>query len=85
MVGRRPVALLPTITEEDRAILGNVEKVGKFLTSGTSGTNKVSTVLTLPAFVFYLNLRNSSKHLVCLFTVTCSVEVESLYLVIGST
>ncbi|XP_042384423.1 uncharacterized protein sll0005-like [Zingiber officinale] len=40
MIARRPVALLPTITEEDRAILDNVEKVGKFLTSGTSRTNQ---------------------------------------------
>jgi aarF domain-containing kinase len=27
--------LLPTITEEDRVILNNVEKVVKFLTAGT--------------------------------------------------
>ncbi|XP_010936092.1 uncharacterized protein [Elaeis guineensis] len=36
MVPLRPAALLPTITEEDRAVLNNVQKVVKFLTSGTS-------------------------------------------------
>lgn len=36
MVPLRPAALLPTITEEDRAILNNVQKVVKFLTSGAS-------------------------------------------------
>lgn len=36
MVPLRPAALLPTITEEDRVILNNVQKVVKFLTSGTS-------------------------------------------------
>ncbi|XP_008796415.2 uncharacterized protein sll0005 [Phoenix dactylifera] len=36
MVPLRPAALLPTITEEDRAILNNVQKVVKFLTAGSS-------------------------------------------------
>ncbi|KAK8945872.1 hypothetical protein KSP40_PGU009559 [Platanthera guangdongensis] len=36
MVPLRPAALLPTVTEEDEAILNNVEKVFKFLTAGTS-------------------------------------------------
>ncbi|RRT61501.1 hypothetical protein B296_00006388 [Ensete ventricosum] len=36
MAPLRPAVLLPTITEEDRVILNNVEKVAKFLTSGTS-------------------------------------------------
>ncbi|CAD6248986.1 unnamed protein product [Miscanthus lutarioriparius] len=36
MVPVRARALLPTITEEDRVILNNVEKVVKFLTSGTA-------------------------------------------------
>ena len=31
----RPAALLPTITEEDKVILNNVQKVVQFLTSGT--------------------------------------------------
>jgi hypothetical protein len=36
MVPVRARALLPTITEEDRVVLNNVEKVVKFLTSGTA-------------------------------------------------
>ncbi|PKA48438.1 putative aarF domain-containing protein kinase [Apostasia shenzhenica] len=36
MVPLKPAALLPTVTEEDRIILNNVEKVVKFLTAGTS-------------------------------------------------
>ncbi|CAL9164194.1 uncharacterized protein LOC135658925 [Musa acuminata AAA Group] len=36
MAPLRPAVLLPTITEEDRVILNNVEKVAKFLTSETS-------------------------------------------------
>ncbi|KAE8772418.1 hypothetical protein D1007_55630 [Hordeum vulgare] len=36
MVPVRSGALLPTITEEDRIILNNVEKVAKFLTAGTA-------------------------------------------------
>ena len=36
MVPVRPAALLPTITEEDKVILNNVQKVVQFLTSGTS-------------------------------------------------
>ncbi|RLN07845.1 hypothetical protein C2845_PM11G21920 [Panicum miliaceum] len=53
MVPVRARALLPTITEEDRVILNNVEKVVKFLTSGTATTtmngdvNMVSVVREL--------------------------------------
>ncbi|RLM79479.1 hypothetical protein C2845_PM12G30890 [Panicum miliaceum] len=53
MVPVRARALLPTITEEDRVILNNVEKVVKFLTSGTATTtmngdvNMVSVVQEL--------------------------------------
>ncbi|ONK79582.1 uncharacterized protein A4U43_C01F7840 [Asparagus officinalis] len=36
MVPVRAAALLPTITEEDRVILNNVQKVVQFLTAGTS-------------------------------------------------
>ncbi|KAG0474732.1 hypothetical protein HPP92_014418 [Vanilla planifolia] len=36
MAPMRPAALLPIVTEEDKAILNNVEKVVKFLTAGTS-------------------------------------------------
>lgn len=32
----KPAALLPTITEEDKVILNNVQKVAEFLTAGTS-------------------------------------------------
>ncbi|KAK1284082.1 putative aarF domain-containing protein kinase [Acorus calamus] len=39
MVPLRTAALLPTITEEDKVTLNNVEKVAKFLTSGTSKSN----------------------------------------------
>ncbi|XP_072995694.1 uncharacterized protein [Typha latifolia] len=38
MVPLRTAALLPTITEEDKVILNNVQKVVKFLTAGTSKT-----------------------------------------------
>lgn len=38
MVPLRPAALLPTITEEDRVILNNVQKVVQFLTAGTSSS-----------------------------------------------
>jgi aarF domain-containing kinase len=38
MVPVRARALLPTITEEDRVILNNVEKVVKFLTAGNNPT-----------------------------------------------
>nr|CAB3451492.1 unnamed protein product [Digitaria exilis] len=53
MVPVRARALLPTITEEDRVILNNVEKVMKFLTSGTASptvngdVNMVSVVQEL--------------------------------------
>ncbi|CAA6655383.1 unnamed protein product [Spirodela intermedia] len=39
MVPVRTPALLPTITEEDKVILNNVEKVVKFLTSGTPNSS----------------------------------------------
>lgn len=32
----KPVAFLPTITEEDRVILNNVQKILEFLTAGSS-------------------------------------------------
>lgn len=61
MAPLRPAVLLPTITEEDRVILNNVEKVAKFLTSGTSkaSSHQVSAYinnLKPPAFI--LNLSN---------------------------
>lgn len=61
MAPLRPAVLLPTITEEDRVILNNVEKVAKFLTSETSkaSSHQVSTYiknLKPPAFI--LNLSN---------------------------
>lgn len=43
----KPAGLLPTITEEDRAILNNVQKVVEFLTAGSSlsrTSNQVSGV-----------------------------------------
>lgn len=36
MVPVRTAALLPTITEEDKVILNNVQKVVQFLTAGAS-------------------------------------------------
>ncbi|XP_031482683.1 uncharacterized protein LOC116252511 [Nymphaea colorata] len=33
----RPTALLPTVTEEDKVVLNNVQKVAEFLTSGSPG------------------------------------------------
>lgn len=59
MVPVRARALLPTITEEDRVILNNVEKVVKFLTSGTA-TPTVGGVWVLSSsllfFFFFLVL-----------------------------
>lgn len=40
----RPVALLPTITEEDKTILNNVQKVVEFLTAGSSIREKPKEV-----------------------------------------
>lgn len=40
----RPVALLPTITEEDKTILNNVQKVVEFLTAGSSIIEKPKEV-----------------------------------------
>jgi aarF domain-containing kinase len=51
MVPVRARALLPTITEEDRVILNNVEKVVKFLTSGTA-TPTVGGVWVLSSALF---------------------------------
>ncbi|OAY67366.1 Uncharacterized protein ACMD2_00423 [Ananas comosus] len=44
MVPLRPASLLPTITEEDKVILNNVEKVVRFLTAGTSTTTSQQEV-----------------------------------------
>jgi len=54
MVPVRARALLPTITEEDRVILNNVEKVVKFLTSGTA-TPTVGGVWVLSSALFFFN------------------------------
>ena len=51
MVPVRARALLPTITEEDRVILNNVEKVVKFLTSGTA-TTTMNGVWVLSCLLF---------------------------------
>ena len=40
----RPVALLPTITEEDKTILSNVQKVVEFLAAGSSMREKPKEV-----------------------------------------
>lgn len=51
MVPLRRAALLPTITEEDKVILSNVEKVVKFLTSETtSSLNQVYVKCQLSIF-----------------------------------
>lgn len=55
MVPVRTPALLPTITEEDRVILNNVEKVVKFLTSGTPNAS-LSQVALHPHLRFLLSL-----------------------------
>lgn len=41
----KPAALLPTITEEDKVILNNVEKVAEFLTAGTAISSTSTQVL----------------------------------------
>lgn len=41
----KPVALLPTITEEDRVILNNVQKILEFLTAGSSISTASNEVL----------------------------------------
>lgn len=52
----KPAALLPTITEEDRVILNNVQKVVGFLTAGSSMSKASNQVVV---FVF------SSANSVC--------------------
>jgi hypothetical protein len=45
-IGRfRPAALIPTITEEDKVILNNVQKVLEFLTAGSSLSSTSSQVM----------------------------------------
>lgn len=47
----RTAALLPTITEEDRVILNNVQKIVEFLAAGTvSSSNGVSLWLCISVF-----------------------------------
>ena len=61
MVPVRSSVLLPTITEEDRVILNNVEKVVKFLTAGTASptVNGVYMLNTcFPAYFFLLGKMN---------------------------
>ena len=41
----KPVAFLPSITEEDRVILNNVQKILEFLTAGSSISTKSKEVL----------------------------------------
>ncbi|XP_068658911.1 uncharacterized protein [Aristolochia californica] len=41
----KPAALLPTVTEEDRVILNNVEKVIEFLTAGSTKSRRSNQVL----------------------------------------
>lgn len=40
----RPMGLLPTITEEDKVILNNVQKIVDFLTSGASPSRSSNQV-----------------------------------------
>lgn len=58
MVPVRARALLPTITEEDRVILNNVEKVVKFLTSGTATPTVNGVCMLSSAFYFCLSKTN---------------------------
>lgn len=49
----KPAALLPTITEEDKIILNNVQKIVEFLTAGSSisrTSNQVTKILHLRPF-----------------------------------
>lgn len=43
----KPAGLLPTITEEDKVILSNVQKVVEFLTAGSSISRTSNQVLHL--------------------------------------
>lgn len=40
----RPMGLLPTITEEDKVILNNVQKIVEFLTAGASTSRSSNQV-----------------------------------------
>lgn len=42
----KPAGLLPTINEEDRVILNNVQKVVEFLTAGSSISRRSNQVIT---------------------------------------
>lgn len=45
-IGRfKPAALIPTITEEDKVILNNVQKVLEFLTAGSTLSSTSSQVM----------------------------------------
>lgn len=47
-IGRfKPAALIPTITEEDKVILNNVQKVLEFLTAGSSLSSTSSQVIKI--------------------------------------
>jgi aarF domain-containing kinase len=51
-IGRfRPAALIPTITEEDKVILNNVQKVLEFLTAGSSLSSTSSQALNVPQII----------------------------------
>lgn len=43
----RPMGLLPTITEEDKVILNNVQKIVEFLTAGTSTSRSSNQVVNI--------------------------------------
>lgn len=46
----KPAALLPTVTEEDRVILNNVQTVLEFLTAGSSISRTSNQVLAVLLF-----------------------------------
>lgn len=51
----RPTVILPTVTEEDRIILNNVQKVVEFLTAGTSKSmSTTSQVIFECSFTHYI-------------------------------
>ncbi|XP_058724331.1 uncharacterized protein LOC131595847 [Vicia villosa] len=51
-IGRfKPAALLPTITEEDKVILNNVQRVLEFLTAGSSLSSTTSQALNVPQII----------------------------------
>lgn len=45
----KPAGLLPTITEEDKVILNNVQKIVEFLTAGSSISRTSNQVLYILA------------------------------------